>query len=645
MLTKYRPEDVTAFFICIAAAFMRFYNYDQWSLSNDELSAMSRLRFNDFSTMIREGVILNDMHPMGVQSFLWIWTKISGISETAFRFPFVVAGSLAVFVFYKIASMWFNKTSALFSTSLFAFLGFPILYSQLARPYAFGMLFTLLMVYGLTGMIRNQPFIKHAGLRYYIIFILAGAATMYTHYFAFLVTAISGVTGFFFIQKKNWLQYSAAGVLMFLLYIPNYPVFLHQFSIGGLGGDEGWLGPPEADAIFKYVLYGFNNDALLLAGCTLIFFTGIFYFRRSFRFNKYHAFAFALFIIPALIAYYYSIFFNPVFQYSILVFSFPFILMIMFSFLPDLEWNLKKLFQVIAFSILVTYSTVVNGRFYQKQHFPVFLEVADKIADYYKSYEGDIVVTVNVIDPFYIDYYLGKNEKPPAVDLYKSVKPNDFITLINITDTSKTNFIVHGWSNTYNAPETELIILKNYPYVVASDSFYASGVTLYSKNPEQGKLLLPDFEHLQTFDNADPQNILIRQEGENNYLHLDSIHEFSPGNEFKLSEIKLYKGSTVGFSLKARTHEIPEGIQLVFEIQDRDGKNKLWRSMPLQGYYKYSPEWFDVYGGYRITENILPEDVIKYYLWNPGHATVDVDSIHLQVINNQNRKPKVISKR
>ena len=62
--------------LLIAAAVFRFWNYNEWSLTNDELSALTRLKFDSFSEMLEKGVRTNDMHPMGVQSFLWVWTEI-----------------------------------------------------------------------------------------------------------------------------------------------------------------------------------------------------------------------------------------------------------------------------------------------------------------------------------------------------------------------------------------------------------------------------------------------------------------------------------------------------------------------------------------------------------------------------------------
>lgn len=126
--------------LCVGFA-MRFYHFSEWSLTNDELSALSRLQFDNLSSVIEKGVRLDDMHPMGVQVFLWYWTKFFGITPFAVRLPFVILGCLSLGLFYLIAKDWVGTNRALIALSIFACSQFPILYSQLARPYAPGLFF------------------------------------------------------------------------------------------------------------------------------------------------------------------------------------------------------------------------------------------------------------------------------------------------------------------------------------------------------------------------------------------------------------------------------------------------------------------------------------------------------------------------
>src|SRR5688572_14049097 len=67
-------QQLALCFILLVAAILRFYHYSDWSLSNDELSALNRLRYDSFTEVMKHGVMLNDMHPPGIQAFLYILT-------------------------------------------------------------------------------------------------------------------------------------------------------------------------------------------------------------------------------------------------------------------------------------------------------------------------------------------------------------------------------------------------------------------------------------------------------------------------------------------------------------------------------------------------------------------------------------------
>ncbi|MCH8317636.1 MAG: glycosyltransferase family 39 protein [Bacteroidetes bacterium] len=132
--------------ILVLGSWLRFHHYGEMSLANDELSALYRLNFDTFGDLIDKGV-KPDGHPAFVQVFLYYWIKLSGISEYALRFPFVIAGIVSIWLVYLIGCRWFNKTTGVFAALSISFLQFTVYYSQLARPYSLGLLFSLLTVY------------------------------------------------------------------------------------------------------------------------------------------------------------------------------------------------------------------------------------------------------------------------------------------------------------------------------------------------------------------------------------------------------------------------------------------------------------------------------------------------------------------
>ena len=148
--------QLTLFLLTLTACFLRLWNLGDFSLSNDELSALSRLQYNSLSDVISIGVQKLDFHPAGIQIFLFYWIKIAQSSEFLIRLPFALSGGISVWLIYSIGKHWFSKQTGILAAILLCFLEFPLLYSQLARPYSFGLFFTLLGSYLWTQIVFQK---------------------------------------------------------------------------------------------------------------------------------------------------------------------------------------------------------------------------------------------------------------------------------------------------------------------------------------------------------------------------------------------------------------------------------------------------------------------------------------------------------
>ena len=115
-LSFFTTEYVLLFVILSVAAILRFTLYADFSYSNDELSALMRLRYDTFSELVSKGFYV-DGHPGGIQVFLWFWVRLFGESEAAARLPFVLAGILSVYLVYRIGKYLFGSVSGLFAAS------------------------------------------------------------------------------------------------------------------------------------------------------------------------------------------------------------------------------------------------------------------------------------------------------------------------------------------------------------------------------------------------------------------------------------------------------------------------------------------------------------------------------------------------
>jgi ABC-type proline/glycine betaine transport system permease subunit len=619
-------------------AIFRFYNYSSWSLSNDELSAITRLNFDSFGEMIEQGVRLTDMHPVGVQSFLWVWTNMVGVNETLLRLPFVLLGIACIPLLYLVCKNFFGKFPALLATAAFVGLEFPILYAQLARPYSPGLFFSLLVLYSWSEMMWNND---AWNWKTATLFILGGIGCMYSHYFSFLFAAIVGLTGVLIIQKKYRIKYFICGVLMFLFYIPNVNVFLYQFSIGGLGGSEGWLGPPDSDAIWKYILYCFNESVFLLISIVALVTLMFFVFKVKFFWTIKHSMALLFFILPALIAYFYSVCKNPVFQYSILLFSFPCLLMLVFSWFDTPEIGKKNYLFMTLIMVLVSYSTVIAEKFYSTQFFAPFKLVAEKMAEYNSKYGmNKTISTVNIIHPNYIHYYADRFTTSPKFNQYICNRASQFVELKQMLDTSTAQTMIHGWSNNYHAPEVEMIIAEKFPYLVQYDPFFNAGVMVFTKDstltlaeaPATLTTISNDFESVNWPDDDKFRTDSIAANGKWS-MRMNPEQEYSSTYRSSAANLGLTQGTVYQLSCKYLADTFLSDVVCVVSIARKD-ENIIWRGVQLHDFPSKNHTWTTFYAGYKLVENVLPDDEVSVYFMNASRQKFFIDDIVFRVLEN-----------
>ena len=131
------------FFTILTGFVLRFIASFTHTYSSDELSAIHRLNFDSFSELIEVGVKTGDMHPAGVQVFLVFWSKLVGTNELLYRLPFVLLGTASIYLIYLLGKR-INTQTGLFSAGIWSVLLFPVLQSELARPYSPGLFFFII---------------------------------------------------------------------------------------------------------------------------------------------------------------------------------------------------------------------------------------------------------------------------------------------------------------------------------------------------------------------------------------------------------------------------------------------------------------------------------------------------------------------
>ena len=256
---SYQPFAIG--FLLLAPLLLRFINLGEMSFSNDELSALIRTRFPSFSILISQGVA-PDGHPSGVQIFLWLWTNIAGESEWLIRAPFALFGGLSPLLVYFLCRKEFGFSAAFLAASALAFMEFPLLHSQLSRPYAPGLFFTLLCA--ISG---KRLFGAGSNVKWYWIalYSISFAAAFYSHYFSALQVLVIACS-FSILYQPGLKRIIGIHILCLLLILPHFATTVQQIKLGGLL----WLTAPSFSLLSDFIWISLNQSFYVLLSLLII---------------------------------------------------------------------------------------------------------------------------------------------------------------------------------------------------------------------------------------------------------------------------------------------------------------------------------------------------------------------------------------
>ncbi|MCK4662421.1 MAG: glycosyltransferase family 39 protein [Bacteroidales bacterium] len=624
-LSKYKNEIILAIIILIGCI-LRFYNCAEMSLGNDELSILSRLQYDNFKQLITEGVY-PDGNPAGIQVFMYYWTKLFGFSVLSIRIPYIIAGIFSIFIIYLISSLWFNKQVGLFTAVSIAVLQFPLFYSQIARMYSIGLLFSLLTVYFWTKLLFTD---NQKNIKILIAYILSSVACFYIHYFSFLFAIIVGLTGLLFLKRTNYKIYLIGLISPLILFLPHLKITLHQFG----SKDVGLLSVPKANWLMEHILFVFNNSFIVLISIIVIITATVLLLSKIKIFSKFRIISLIWFLLPFLIGYFYSTYRNPVLQNSVLLFSFPYLLLFSFSFInikfPKINYSLLGLYTAI-----LLFSTIIEQKYYQTQHFGEFKKIAQLTEDWSNKYgEENITKTININQPYYINYYL--NELGVETTKFKKYDYTDEEELLiykKIIENSQTPYFLHAWSTKFNPEEIYDLIKTKYPAIIEQEIFFNSEIKLFGKNPADNIAKEPkpvaeyfeDFEdstkwtgYIVNTDSACPRNSKYC------YYFNDSV-EYGLNYQNKIFDIYRSAFKKIKMSLLCKPIDDIDGVHIALSFHAGDSVI-IWRGRKFDSFID-SDNWTKVFFTFELPKEYKPlrYDYIKIYIWNSKKKNFLID--------------------
>lgn len=577
--------------IMVVAAVLRLWKLGQVPFMHDEFSAFTRLHYDSFLDLIRDGVA-PDAHPAGVQVFLYYWVKIVGWNAFWVKLPFALMGIGSVYLIYIIGRQWFNRTVGLLSAAFFGVSEFTIFYSQLARPYSAGLFFVLLQVYFWNRVLFDT---KKPTTWLWVGFALSSWLAAMMHAFSIAQAGLVFLTGLFFVTKERRKGYWLSGLAALALFSPNLPIFYRQlFLNGGVGG---WLSAPKSTFLLDFLEYTMNYDYLF------IFATGIIII-LPFILGKWEKGKAAMrwvggawFAIIFGLAFVYSLVREPIIQFSTLLFCYPFLLIVLFSFHKSLTMStLQKAITVAALLFVGIVSSINTRDYYHNMYHQGYDGIAANMGVDNASYGNQIhFATVTGIREA-AEYY----QEPLGIE-NRSVFDRDN-TLADVhqwfDEHRETPMLGFGWTD-YMHPIWEVTAVGNYPYLIEKKDWFTSRYLTLSKTPIEGS------QSLLTTLSDEPYPFYGQEWGKACFLCCDSLPD---------------DVEALGIVAHVNSLDSLHNCVVVIEIHDNETDSLvLWHSTPIEK-GRYAAGEHVLADAFNFDETLQPQGkTIKTYLWNQGH--------------------------
>lgn len=562
--------------ILLLALILRFYDLFAIPYTHDELSGLLRTRFDSFSELIAKGVKI-DGHPAFVQVFLYYWTGLFGTSEWVVKLPFIFSGVGGVYFAYKIGKRWSNVTVGLIVAAIIATSQYPLMYSQIARPYTSGFFFTLLLAYHWGEIV----FFKNYTRKHLIWFPIAAALCAYNHHFSMLTAGLIGIFGIAFTFRQFLGKYLLLCLAAVILYSPHFTILSAQLKMGGLAG---WLGKPEPSFLPHYIYYIFQFSTLLIvlyAGIILwTLLKGGFdyapsaakglstarqspsssYPKGNPRSSKAILFAGILFFSVYAVGYFYSIYMAPVLQTSVLIFAYPFLLIFLFGWAKEQTKRLN-LILVLIITIVNCYVLIFERQYYQVFYKTPFNQLVLDVMDVDKKPAYALIFSDEPKTRFYVER--GDFRIPGKVKFFTvpEFTEKDLEKLLE----EKSGYDQFFLAATSSLPPTyRAIVLQKYQHIIWQKNYFSASTLFLSKGKPTEKPIADIVKTKDLFNGYNPGKWY------DGGYHFTKDEEWGPGYSKELSKLVKRPSDLVDVVVKLKLSDLKQEPLLVLNIQSKD---------------------------------------------------------------------------
>ena len=622
-------RNIDIILILLVGFTLRFTISFTHSYSNDELSAVSRLRYTNFSDLIEFGVQKDDMHPAGVQVFMKAWSMLAGKSELGMRFPFVLFGTAAIFVLFLIGKKLFNRQVGLLAAGLLAVLYFPIMNSEFARPYSPGLLIALLVgLYFFKVLFEEEKKWKDALILGFLF-----ALGMYTHYFAFLFVGFIGLTGLLFLNKANFKYYAVSGLLGVLLFLPHYSITAYHLSVGGLQ----WLAPPEPDWLLQFLYHAFNSSWIIVVCLFIALVVGFFIKTNRPAFSKRNLvipvlWFFGIYILGHILSYVST----PVLKFPVMLFAFPFFLLLVGVVLSKIP---KTNILLVAIMTICVGSTLVEKDLYGNRHYALFREPGMKMADWNKQYGAENIYTIyHLNNPNYINFYADQWGGDSIQFDWITIEFDDDQAIRRDLMEREEEYCIIGFSSRLTLVNVFETVREFYPEIVDYENYNNGSVFLMKRGEYKSpadEFKITAFKHDDKWK-YDKNFIYFNSDSVDAY-QLDSTNLYGPSYTFTTKDLPEMERAYLKVELEVFL--LHEGLLTVNMTGKRNGETIQYRGenmwigkdvedMLTVGYMS------SAYFAFKIPPYIQPDDELTISLWNRGGERLMISEFRIFYIEN-----------
>lgn len=626
---KFFKEHKWFSIILLMAAIIRLIPLGEYQFSFDELSALNRTTYANWHDLVMYGARI-DAHPILIQCLLYAIIKLVGYSEVWIKLPFIIFSLVAVFYAYKIALKWFGELPALLVASVYSFSFIFLYYSPLARMYASGLFFCTALLYFWMNVLFDE---KKNKRDYWLMALFILLCALNAH-LSTLFALTLGLAGLFYQNRTTVMMYLMACLIPVICYLPHLPITMFQLTYGGIGAQQnGWLPPPGKWAVFEFIAASLGNGWLWLL---FVFITMIsLVVNKLQNITKKSVLLLIIFLVNYFIIYFYSVFKAPVFQFSVMLFSAPALLIGLLGLI-----QLKKCYTLpLVFTIgsVLFYESVFAKEFFTSavlnQNEFAYNELKSLYAKYgqknvdavFYDTEKYFVMHYELQDGKKLNYHMGYEEEFVNVGKFKRFLAN-----------SKVQKLLIG-----NPSITQIELVKLYfPYLEKFTETTNVSCYVFSKTPES-KINVEPVECLSTsvFKGEGSYNYNLNNEKWNNDTHelkVDNQDEYPFSLTAEIDKVAFTPGNVVLAELSINSDTIIHDASFNCVIKNEKDSTLYFGGPEINGFYlkdKTYKVYCELFIGSDFESWKKQNSRLTFFVWNRGKNKLQIKNASARTYN------------